>query len=300
MIGTGDTSYAQVDTNALTEFSSRLTTIRIDAVAPLQMASIEVENTLAALAEAISYWNRVLLDCIAALHAAETARERAEAQACIDAAQAKLASLRAYVNQVTTDGAAFKAKTQSLLINLSSTIAAIHERLALLGIYLHSSAQGSPSSEANHSEPATDTKCSEGKKDQQNDSQALISELKAKGIKFTEKDILFITRDKSGRIVWLEEGDKGRGLHHILYGQGIITNKEYKIGHISQFAKNGIVGRENIVSFIHSLLRNNKPVEILPGGEYIYSKRLKGEAKYIKMIIASNGYLVNSYFVHVK
>ena len=49
---------------------------------------------------------------------------------------------------------------------------------------------------------------------------ALITELKEKGIKFTEKDIIFITRDKTGQIVWLEKGNSSAGLEHILNGNG--------------------------------------------------------------------------------
>ena len=35
----------------------------------------------------------------------------------------------------------------------------------------------------------------------------LIAELKKSGVKFTEQDIVFITKDKTGQIVWLEKGN---------------------------------------------------------------------------------------------
>ena len=43
----------------------------------------------------------------------------------------------------------------------------------------------------------------------------LIKELNNSDIKFTEKDILFITRDKTNQIVWLEKGNKFAGFEHI-------------------------------------------------------------------------------------
>ena len=45
--------------------------------------------------------------------------------------------------------------------------------------------------------------------------EALIAELKRRKEKFYEEDILFITKDKTGQIVWLEEGNNDAGFKHI-------------------------------------------------------------------------------------
>jgi hypothetical protein len=46
----------------------------------------------------------------------------------------------------------------------------------------------------------------------------LISELRKNNIKFSEKDIVFIVRDTTRKIVWLENGNLTVGLKHILDG----------------------------------------------------------------------------------
>lgn len=45
--------------------------------------------------------------------------------------------------------------------------------------------------------------------------EALVAELERNGVKFTRKDMLFVTRDKTGQIVWLEKGNAGSGMGHI-------------------------------------------------------------------------------------
>jgi hypothetical protein len=46
--------------------------------------------------------------------------------------------------------------------------------------------------------------------------QALIDELRRNGVKFSEDDLLKIGRDRSGKVVFLEEGSSSAGLQHIL------------------------------------------------------------------------------------
>lgn len=45
--------------------------------------------------------------------------------------------------------------------------------------------------------------------------EALVAELERDGVEFTRKDMLFVTRDKTGQIVWLEKGNAGSGMGHI-------------------------------------------------------------------------------------
>ena len=47
----------------------------------------------------------------------------------------------------------------------------------------------------------------------------LKKELRNSNIKFNEKDMVFITRDKTGQIFWLENGNSSAGLKHIMYGK---------------------------------------------------------------------------------
>ena len=46
--------------------------------------------------------------------------------------------------------------------------------------------------------------------------QELIRQLKESGVAFSETDIVFITKDATGQIVWLETGNEGAGLTHIV------------------------------------------------------------------------------------
>ena len=45
--------------------------------------------------------------------------------------------------------------------------------------------------------------------------EALVDELRKRNEKFTEEETLFITKDKTGQIVWLEEGNNDAGFKHI-------------------------------------------------------------------------------------
>lgn len=44
----------------------------------------------------------------------------------------------------------------------------------------------------------------------------LMEELRESGVKFTEKDVVMITKTKNGELVWLEVGNESRGLTHII------------------------------------------------------------------------------------
>ena len=59
----------------------------------------------------------------------------------------------------------------------------------------------------------------------------LKKELRNNNIKFNEKDMVFITRDKTGQIIWLENGNSSAGLKHILDG------KDGSPGHAKDFEK---------------------------------------------------------------
>ncbi len=43
----------------------------------------------------------------------------------------------------------------------------------------------------------------------------LIEELRQSDAKFSREKMIFVTRDATGQIVWLEEGNKAAGLNHL-------------------------------------------------------------------------------------
>lgn len=50
--------------------------------------------------------------------------------------------------------------------------------------------------------------------------KCMIDQLTKARVKFNPNDVLFVTKDKTGQFVWLEKGNKGVGLEHILHGDG--------------------------------------------------------------------------------
>ena len=46
--------------------------------------------------------------------------------------------------------------------------------------------------------------------------KAFIQELRNRGEKFNEEKIVFITKDATGQIIWLEKGNNLAGLEHIM------------------------------------------------------------------------------------
>ena len=82
-----------------------------------------------------------------------------------------------------------------------------------------------------------------------------IQELKSKNIKFSEKDIQFITKDKTGQTVWLENGNSNAGLKHILDGNG--TTK----GHAGDFQRAFGISRAEIPAYLEKVISNGKIVE---------------------------------------
>lgn len=42
-----------------------------------------------------------------------------------------------------------------------------------------------------------------------------IIELKKAKVKFNERDVIFVVKDKTGQLIWLEKGNLGAGLNHI-------------------------------------------------------------------------------------
>ena len=122
---------------------------------------------------------------------------------------------------------------------------------------------------------------------------ALISELKAKNVKFSEGDVKFVTRDKTGQIVWLEKGNSNAGLKHILDGNGKTP------GHAADFLRAFGISRSEVPAYIEKVITNGtvvnnklKPVGNRMGYERTYY--YNGE-HYIVTGIGTNGYIVSAY-----
>ncbi|MBQ7256838.1 MAG: hypothetical protein IJS60_04015 [Abditibacteriota bacterium] len=117
----------------------------------------------------------------------------------------------------------------------------------------------------------------------------LVLELKKKGVKFTEEDLLFVTRDSSGEIVFLEKGNPGAGLEHIINGTEDSGN------HKNKFKDKLNLEKEDIGIAIYKFIKEDNIINVKPskdnGKNVIYCLN----NKYLHIVIASNGFIVTAY-----
>ena len=79
--------------------------------------------------------------------------------------------------------------------------------------------------------------------------EVLVAELERDGVKFTRKDMLFVTRDKTGQIVWLETGNKIAGFAHL-----------QSRGHVGQIAKKFGVSESEVPRLLRNVIRDGRVV----------------------------------------
>lgn len=108
----------------------------------------------------------------------------------------------------------------------------------------------------------------------------LINELRSNGIRFTEENVVYIGRDQTGKVVWLETRNNRAGLQHIM------TNHKHDFENVG-ISENQIpdvvmraVTTGNIVG-----MQNTRP---------IYRAIFNGETHYIAVDVGSNGFIVGA------
>ena len=115
---------------------------------------------------------------------------------------------------------------------------------------------------------------------------ALISRLEARGEKVNKNDVIAITRNTSGNIIWLEKGhlgDRPSGLAHIVDAHG------------SEFAKQGISESE-IPQYVMSAVKYGRIVGYQGRGQGrpIFEFTYEGITRRIAITIGRNGYIVGA------
>lgn len=107
---------------------------------------------------------------------------------------------------------------------------------------------------------------------------ALVSELVESGEKCSPQNIVGITKNSSGKIVWLETGNKRAGLNHIIeehgsqfYGKGISNNEipNYIMEAVHQGNIVGYQGKKNprtIYEFVYEGKKQRVAITIGPNG----------------------------------
>jgi len=112
----------------------------------------------------------------------------------------------------------------------------------------------------------------------------LIAELKKAAIKHTPENIIRITQDPSGKIVFLETGkagDKGSGWLHILENL------------LDDFLQRGIT-EEQIPDLIVTAISEGTIIGIQGKSRIIYQVEINGIIQYVSLEIIPNGYLVSA------
>lgn len=126
-----------------------------------------------------------------------------------------------------------------------------------------------------------------------NTTENLIKQLENSGVKFSKKDIVFITKDKSGQTVWLEKGNLNAGLNHILEGNGITK------GHADDFQRAFGLSKSEIPSYIEKVITHGSIVDnkLKPIGNRMgYERTYYYNGEYhVVTGIGTNGFIVSAY-----
>ena len=118
--------------------------------------------------------------------------------------------------------------------------------------------------------------------------EALVAELEREKVKFNRNNMILITRDKTGQVVWLEEGNSGAGLKHMR-----------ERGHINQLAKAFGISQDKVESYLHEIISSGtivknklKPIGNRMGYERVYYY----EGNYcVITAIGTNGFIISAY-----
>ena len=116
------------------------------------------------------------------------------------------------------------------------------------------------------------------------EGRALIDEVVANGDKISPDKVLMITRDPSGKIVWMEEGNSSSGLQHIVDQHG------------KEFNGRGI-SNDNIPNYVLEAVYQGNVVGTQgkrTPPRTIYEFTYNGETQRIAVQVGSNGYIVSA------
>lgn len=111
----------------------------------------------------------------------------------------------------------------------------------------------------------------------------LLNELRQRGEKFNEKDVVMITKTKKKELVWLEKGNEKKGFEHIIKRHE--KDLEKKFG----------VKKQNIPSFVKDVFTNGVEISTKLKNEG-YQKEYLYKGKYIVISgVGTNGFIVSIY-----
>lgn len=116
-------------------------------------------------------------------------------------------------------------------------------------------------------------------------NKELIRELVAAGVSFTEDEIVFITKDATGQIVWLEKGNEKAGLTHII-------NR-----HLDDFSNAIGLTEESLPQFLEDVVSKGTVVSnIMANIGTGYTRVYDYDGSYYTVTgVGTNGFIVTAY-----
>ncbi len=117
-----------------------------------------------------------------------------------------------------------------------------------------------------------------------NEGKSLINQVRSRGFKITEEDVIGIVRDPMNKVVWLERGHlDGRPS-----GRAHIVDK-----HETDFFSKGITATD-LDDFILNAVAQGKIVGVQGRGRTIYETVYHGKTYRVAVTIGDNGYIVGA------
>lgn len=107
--------------------------------------------------------------------------------------------------------------------------------------------------------------------------------------KFNKEDLLFVTKDSTGMLIFLEKGNDRAGLEHIINGNNAQKNDN---GHLEDFVKLHNIDPRDIKAHIYNIITNGKllcSINKERGYDRVYSYK---DNYFILSGIGKNGYIV--------
>lgn len=124
----------------------------------------------------------------------------------------------------------------------------------------------------------------------------MVEPLVKMGVKFKKEDVVFVIKDKTGQTIWLEKGNKGAGLKHILDGAGT----SHDLGHADDFKNAFNVERNNVSNFLRDVMTNGEivsnTIKRVAGNKEGFERKYKYNNNYVVVTgIGLNGFIVSAY-----
>ncbi|KAA9002139.1 hypothetical protein F4V43_13520 [Paenibacillus spiritus] len=115
-----------------------------------------------------------------------------------------------------------------------------------------------------------------------------MDELANSGVKYNPNDVVAVTRNADGKLVWIENGNSQAGLNHIL-------------NHADDFAAKGI-SQGQLPEFITKAVSGGKIVgyQGKGTGRPIYEVSFNGQTQRVAITTGNNGFIVGANPVSIK